>query len=305
MVSRVPYKKMSDSQTSNSRLSPELCCKDQYRSNNNSALSDDTRSPISPGMPLLEMVWDTDSTPTTRPRKALPAILLTQTCWITKDTEAQITYHRGDEDSTTCWWCQQHFTTPRHLRVHLPQHFITTFCPCGEYSYHSDYILRHQRTMGHLYDVDEASYQKFLRLIQPLIMDLARYERLAQGFPAPRPITHRPVPKPPGYKKPRTLLSSEPIPRPRILPRVVLQRIDTQPCKRSLSPVSPTDRKRRWQSSSPPRHSSLAWNLREVEQRTHELEREVHRLAPRISAAASELKALRESIARLKRESQD
>ena len=56
MVSRVPYKKMSDSQTSNSRLPPELCCKDKYRSNNNSALSDDTRSPISPGMPPLEMM---------------------------------------------------------------------------------------------------------------------------------------------------------------------------------------------------------------------------------------------------------
>jgi len=29
MVSRVSYKKMHDSQTSNSRLSPKLCCKDQ------------------------------------------------------------------------------------------------------------------------------------------------------------------------------------------------------------------------------------------------------------------------------------
>jgi len=193
--------------------------------------------------------------------------------------------------------------------MHLPQHFIITFCPCGEYSYHRDYILRNQRTMdcytGHLYDVDEASYQKFLWLIRPLNTDTVRYERLAQGFPAPRPITHGPVPKPPRYKKPRTSLPSEPIPRPQTLPRVILQRIDTQPRKRSLSPVSPTNRKRRWQTSSPPRHSSLARNLREVEQRTYKLEREVHRLAPRILAAASELKALRESVARLKQASQD
>jgi len=138
MVSRVPYKKMRDSQTSNSRLSPELCCKDQYRSSNNSALSDDTRSPISPGMPPLEMVWDTEPTPASQPSKALPTTLLNQTCWITKATETQIAYHPGDEDGTTCRLCQQHFTTPRRLRVHLPQHFITTFYPYGEYSYHRD-----------------------------------------------------------------------------------------------------------------------------------------------------------------------
>jgi len=55
VVSRVPYKKMCDPQTSNSRLSLELCCEDQFRSNNNFALSDDTCSPIFPGMPPLEM----------------------------------------------------------------------------------------------------------------------------------------------------------------------------------------------------------------------------------------------------------
>jgi len=56
MVSQVPYKKMHDSQTSNSRLSSDLYCKDQTRSNNNSALSDTTRSPTYEGMPPLEMV---------------------------------------------------------------------------------------------------------------------------------------------------------------------------------------------------------------------------------------------------------
>jgi len=260
-------------------------------------------------MPPLEMVWDTDSTSTDPPSKGLPLLLLSQTCWVTKDTEAQIAHHRGDEDGTTCQLCQQHFTTPRRLRVHLPQHFITTFCPCGEYSYHRDHILRPQRAMGcytgHLYDVDEASYPKFPTLIRPLITDPVRYERLSQGFLSPRPITHRPVPTPPSYRKPRTSLLPASIPHPRTLPRVILQRIDIQPRKSSLSPLPSSDRKRRWQSSSPSQHSSLARNLREVEQRTHELEREVHRLAPRISAAASKLRALRESVARLKRASQD
>jgi len=50
-VFRVPYKKMNDSQTSNSRLSSELCCKDQLRSNNNSALLDTTRSPNCDDLP--------------------------------------------------------------------------------------------------------------------------------------------------------------------------------------------------------------------------------------------------------------
>jgi len=56
VVSRVLYKKMHDSQTSNSRLSSELYCKDQTRSNNNSALSDTTCSPTHEGIPPLEMV---------------------------------------------------------------------------------------------------------------------------------------------------------------------------------------------------------------------------------------------------------
>jgi len=150
-------------------------------------------------MPPLEMAWDT--TPASQPSRALPNILHEQTCWITTATEDMIAYHRGDEDNITCRLCQQHFTTPRRLRVHLPQHYITTFCPCGEYSYHRDYILRHQRTMtcytGHLYDVDEASYSTFLALIRPLITDPSRHERLAQGFPPPRAITQGPVPKPP------------------------------------------------------------------------------------------------------------
>jgi len=173
MASQVPYKKMRDSQTSNSRLSSELYCKDQYRSNNNSALSDDTRSPTYEGMPPLEMVWDMEPISAT-----LPEILLNQTSWITTETETLILHHRGDDDCTTCRLCQQHFTTPRRLRVHVPQHFIRTFCPCGEYSYHRDYILRHQRTMnchtGHLCDVDEASLLRFLGLIKFFISDSVR-----------------------------------------------------------------------------------------------------------------------------------
>jgi len=127
-VFRVPYKKMHDSQTSNSRLSSELCCKDQIRSNNNSALLDATRSPNYGDMPPLELVWDDDAPPT-----SLPDILLKRHRWVTRETEDQIQTHRGSDDCTTCRLCQQHFSTHRRLRVHIPQHFITTLCPCGEF----------------------------------------------------------------------------------------------------------------------------------------------------------------------------
>jgi len=164
-VFRVPYKKMHDSQTSNSRLSSELCCKNQTRSNNNSALLDTTRSPNYDDLPPMEIACDEKLNST-----VLPDILLKKSNWVTEDTEALIKQNRGDNECTTCWLCQQHFTTPRRLRVHIPQHFITTFCPC-EYSYHRDYILRHQRTMechtGHLYDVDEPYFLAFLNIIKP------------------------------------------------------------------------------------------------------------------------------------------
>jgi len=42
-----------------------------------------------------------------------------------------------------------------------------------------------------------------------------------------------------------------------------------------------------------------------VETRMSELEREIHVLSPKITAAAAELQALRKSVGRLKREQQD
>jgi len=86
------------------------------------------------------------------------------------------------------------------------------------------------------------------------------------------------------------------------VPKVVLQRIEILQRRRSPSPISPhPSRKRRWLSPYPSRHSSSARNLREVEMRMCEREREIQRLAPRITAATLELQALRESVAQLKR----
>jgi len=240
---------------------------------------------------------------------ALPEILLTQHSWVTQDTEELIQHNRSDDNCTTCRLCQQHFTTPRRLRVHVPQHYITTFCPCGEYSYHRDYILRHQRTMechtGHLYDVDKSYFPTFLNIIKPFISDPNRYERLQQGFPLPAPSHTDPALSPQDSRDPLSLTHHPPhrrCPFLNTVPKGVLQRIEVPPERRSPSPVSlRPSRKQRWQSSSPSRHSSGARNLREVELRMCELEKEILRSTPRITAAASEHQALRDSVAQLKR----
>jgi len=308
-VIRVPYKEMHDSQTRNGRLSSELCCKDQLRSNNNSAFVDTTRSTLSDELPPMEIVTD-DEPQTTE----LPTILYKKSNWVTDETEALIKDHRGDNNCTTCRLCQQQFTTHRRLRVHIPQHYITTFCPCGEFSYHRDYVLRHQRTIacytGYLYDVDEHLFPTFLSIIKPCISDHSRYARLLQGFPSPREITQGPCPAPRGHKKAsKTPLSplAQTVPRPKTLPRVVLQRIEIPQGQLSPSSSPPRpSRKRRWHSPSPTsRHSLGTRNLREVETRMSELEKEIHTLAPKITAAASELQALRKSVGRLKREQRD
>jgi len=244
----------------------------------------------------------------------LPTILYRKSNWVTDETEALIRNHRGDDNGTTCRLCQQRFTTHRRLRVHIPQHYITTVCPCGEFSYHRDYVLRYQRTMacytGYLYDVDEHLFPTFLSIIRPCITDHSRYARLLQGFPSLREITQGLCPAHRGPKKASKVPSSplaQTVPRPTTLPRVVLQRIEVPHEQNSLSssPLRPS-RKRRWQSPSPTRrHSLSARNLQEVEACMNELEKEIHTLASKITAASSELQALRKSVGRLKREQRD
>jgi len=161
---------------------------------------------------------------------------------------------------------------------------------------------------GRLFDVDRHNFVTFLSVIKPFVTDPSRYDRLKQGFPSPRPITSGPCTRPTSHKESSTssTSSSQPIPPPKSLPRVLLQRIDVPRKRRSPSPVphQPAP-KQRWLSSSPSRHSCPARNLREVETRIHELEREVLRLTPRVTAVTSELQALRSSVATLKRGSSD
>ena len=161
---------------------------------------------------------------------------------------------------------------------------------------------------GYLYDVDEHLFPTFLNLIKPCVTDSTRYARLLQGFPPPREITQGPCPAPRGSKKPSASPLAKTVSRPTTLPRVVLRRIEVPPApQNSPSSIPPRpSRKRRWHSPSPTRRHSLdARNLREVESRMNELEKEILTLTPRITAASSELQALRKSVGRLKREQRD
>jgi len=73
----------------------------------------------------------------------------------------------------------------------VPQHYTNVFCPCGEFSFQRDYVLRHQRIArchtGQVSVVDEASFPEFQDLILPHICDPHKRATLAQGFPACRP----------------------------------------------------------------------------------------------------------------------
>jgi len=78
----------------------------------------------------------------------------------------------------------------KRLKIHIPQHFTVTFCPCGVHHFYSDAILRHQRTQtcytGHLYEVDADSYTEFRDLILPHVTDTDRRQTLLDQFPATR-----------------------------------------------------------------------------------------------------------------------
>jgi len=104
---------------------------------------------------------------------------------------------------------------------------------------------------GHIFDVDELSYPRFIELVQLFVQDPSKLERLLQGFPAPSAIIQEPVPKTPNYRKPgiackepnsQALLSS--------LPHVVLQQVDSQ---FSQTRRAKPQQMRRWNSLSPAR----------------------------------------------------
>jgi len=139
----VLYKEVSNSQADNSRDSRELEYKDSCKFVPDSALLDSTR-PATAGVPLSpELVCNDEPVPETQhsplcdnlPKPGdnqLPAILYHQKDWTALTTSLDIMHATGNQDNTACHLCQQIFTKHHHLRVHLPQHYVTTFCACGE-----------------------------------------------------------------------------------------------------------------------------------------------------------------------------
>jgi len=97
----------------------------------------------------------------------------------------------GADSNRKCSECWQTFSTMKRLRIHVPQHFTVTFCPCGTHHFYKDAILRHQRTqhcyVGHLYEVDADSYSEFRDLILPHVTSTNRRQALLANFPQTRP----------------------------------------------------------------------------------------------------------------------
>jgi len=133
----------------------------------------------------------TDFTRTTDKTLALPQALLNRTNWTTRRTCTLIQALIGTDDNRRCDECRRTFSTMKRLKIHVPQHFTVTFCPCGVHHFYKDAILRHQRTQncytGHLYEVDANSYTEFRDLILPHVTDLDRRQTLLDRFPATRP----------------------------------------------------------------------------------------------------------------------
>jgi len=124
-------------------------------------------------------------------RIALPQALLNRTNWTTRRTRMLIQTLIGTDDNRRCGECRRTFSTMKRLKIHIPQHFTVTFCPCGVHHFYRDAILRHQRTQtcytGHLYEVDADSYTEFRDLILPHVTDTDRRQTLLEKFPATRP----------------------------------------------------------------------------------------------------------------------
>jgi len=132
-----------------------------------------------------------DLTETTDQTLALPQALLRWTTWSTRRTCTFIQALIGTDDNRRCDECKQTFSTMKRLKIHIPQHFTVTFCPCGVHHFYRDAILRHQRTQNcyteHLYEVDADSYIEFRDLILPHVTDPDHRQTLLDQFPETRP----------------------------------------------------------------------------------------------------------------------
>jgi len=223
---------------------------------------------------------------------SLPLALTAQQFWITEETRQKIEEACAGLGNLKCRHCSRKFSSTRRLKVHAPQHYINVFCPCGEFSYQRDYVLRHQRISrchtGRIFSVDEASYPEFRNLILPHVGDPRKRASLALGFPACRPL----------------LENSEDVhtaDRPVVTQplRVMLARIDNkEPTTSSQASRPMAAKKRRTQGTGQPLHCPAST----VSQSGHCLhEAEVYRLRRHLRRLEDDMSTLRRRMDRLKR----
>jgi len=117
----------------------------------------------------------------------LPRIFSTRSHWTSIKTRILIAETCGEPNNTKCPTCGRSFTSHRRLRIHVQQHYVNSFCLCGEFSFQRDYVLKHQRIArchtGRIFDVDADNYPEFRDLIIPHISDPKRRELLSQRVP--------------------------------------------------------------------------------------------------------------------------
>jgi len=189
---------------------------------------------------------------TTSDALALPQALLKKANLPTRKTKMLIQAVIGPDTNKKCDECRRTFSTMKRLRVHMPQHFTVTFCPCGVRHFYRNAILPHQRTqqcyVGRLFEVDQDSYTEFRDLLLPHVFSPSRQESLLQGFPNTRPTVESDYDATGSGSDPVVPLSKEVQTRPlRVMVTCAGRSVQesTQPLPSQLSPTPASHRKRR------------------------------------------------------------
>lgn len=207
-----------------------------------------------------QIILDPPATPVTRTQShlvkadqsqklGLPQVLYARPHWTTAHTRQLIAEICGGPENVSCSQCGMTLSSHRRLWVHVPQHFTITYCPCGEYSYQRDYVLKHQRIdrchTGRIFEVDSQTFPEFRDLILPHVREARKRSLLQRGFPSCRPALEDKNIQHPGVDIPHT----QPL-------RVVISKVeDISAHKKPLLPVAetsaaPATRRRRREARS-------------------------------------------------------
>jgi len=89
-----------------------------------------TASTVATGHTAMQLDT-TNCSKVTDTRLALLQALLNRTNWTTRRTRMLIQTLLGTDDNRRCVECRRTFSTTKRLKIHVPQHFTVTFCPCG------------------------------------------------------------------------------------------------------------------------------------------------------------------------------